>query len=369
MQPVSFKELKSKFNFCLGITRWKRANFLFFVGGKENAEFVALRDYDRAIRDAQTRGGRVICWASSATDGLAAAAEAAGVELFLVEDGFIRSSGLGIKLNMPASLCFSRQGIHYDARQPSNLELFLATHQFTPEERLRGQALVDTMRAKGITKYNLKTTGARKSLWPDRGADRREKILVIGQVGDDASLRYGAPGIAGNEGLLSQVRTRHPKADIAYRPHPDVVAKLRNGAVSEDTLHALDVRLAAGGDLIELLREADNVHVASSQTGFEALLFGVNVVCHGVPFYAGWGLTDDIGTRHDRGRVLTLEELVYGAFCAYPLYVDPYTGQESTPEQTIDLILSGRRWPQAPRSYILCVWWKRRARKLRVALT
>ena len=39
----------------------------------------------------------------------------------------------------------------------------------------------------------------------------------------------------------------------------------------------------------------DEVHVNSSLAGFEALLRGTKVSTYGVPFYAGWGLTEDHG--------------------------------------------------------------------------
>ena len=44
----------------------------------------------------------------------------------------------------------------------------------------------------------------------------------------------------------------------------------------------------------ELLTVVDEVHVLTSLTGFEALLRGKMVICYGQPFYAGWGLTNDL---------------------------------------------------------------------------
>jgi capsular polysaccharide export protein len=46
--------------------------------------------------------------------------------------------------------------------------------------------------------------------------------------------------------------------------------------------------------LASLLAQVDGVHVICSLAGFEALLRGVPVTVHGVPFYAGWGLTRDL---------------------------------------------------------------------------
>ena len=58
--------------------------------------------------------------------------------------------------------------------------------------------------------------------------------------------------------------------------------------------------------------------------GFEALIRGLKVVTYGVPFYAGWGLTEDKLKNHywfkRRTRTLSLQELVYIALINYPSY-------------------------------------------------
>jgi capsular polysaccharide export protein len=71
----------------------------------------------------------------------------------------------------------------------------------------------------------------------------------------------------------------------------------------------------------------DEVHVNTSLAGFEALLRGKCVTTHGVPFYAGWGLTRDLGpvpVRRTARR--SLDELVAATLLQYPRYLDPVTG-------------------------------------------
>jgi len=76
-----------------------------------------------------------------------------------------------------------------------------------------------------------------------------------------------------------------------------------------------------------LIAMADELHVNSSLAGFEALLRGKPVTVHGVPFYAGWGLTTDRGPVPARRTVRrTLDELVAAAYLLYPRYLDPETG-------------------------------------------
>ena len=68
----------------------------------------------------------------------------------------------------------------------------------------------------------------------------------------------------------------------------------------------------------ELLAAVDEVHVLTSLAGFEALQRGKRVVTYGQPFYAGWGLTEDIYPVDRRTRRLSLDELVAGALIVYP---------------------------------------------------
>jgi capsular polysaccharide export protein len=71
----------------------------------------------------------------------------------------------------------------------------------------------------------------------------------------------------------------------------------------------------------------DEVHVNTSLAGFEALLRGKQVTTYGVPFYAGWGLTRDLGPVPARRTARrSLDELVAAALLLYPRYLDPITG-------------------------------------------
>lgn len=352
--------LKNKKSICLGITPWKRANFLHFVGGSCMARFEALSKYEDAVDMAARTDSRIICWASAVPDGLKDYCNRKRVPLVLVEDGFIRSAGLGIKLNLPASLCFSFDGIHYDSTSSSELETYLETGELTKQEREDGEDLVAILRDMRISKYNI---GGTSASWPGDSSSRR--ILVIGQVEDDASVRLGSPEVKRNLELLKRARARNPEASIVYRPHPDVTSGLRAGTVKvSDALNECD-KVSETEDLWELIETADEVHVISSQTGFEALLLGKQVVCHGQPFYAGWGLTTDLIPPERRTAHLSLAELCYKALIGYPSYIDPDTGAPATVFDTIERIQSKKTWPSAPRSYVLGVWLKRKVRQFK----
>ena len=76
----------------------------------------------------------------------------------------------------------------------------------------------------------------------------------------------------------------------------------------------------------------DTLETFSSLSGFEALLRGKKVCVHGAPFYAGWGLCQDLTEIEGRGRSRTLPELVYLALVKYARTIDPVSLLPCTPE-------------------------------------
>ena len=73
----------------------------------------------------------------------------------------------------------------------------------------------------------------------------------------------------------------------------------------------------------------------TSLTGFEALLRGKTVYCYGLPFYAGWGLTQDYLALQRRNRKLALWELIAGTLIHYPAYIHPATRSITDAHTTI----------------------------------
>ena len=247
-----------------------------------------------------------------------------------VEDGFIRSRGLGSNLCRPSSLSIDPVGIYFDSRRPSGLEQLLNQHELTDQELARGETLVDLLRQHGVSKYNV---GTIKPFTPP--ADGRSLVLVVGQVDGDASILTGSPVIRSNEALLWAVRDARPEAHILFKPHPDVVAGNRAGAISAECLaHCVDSQVLDLG-LTSLYPHVDELHTMTSLSGFEALVQGVNVTTWGQPFYSGWGLTEDRHPAPRRQRPLPLAALVYLTLVAYPRYIDWQSGLWMSPEQLI----------------------------------
>jgi capsular polysaccharide export protein len=305
--------------YAAGFSRWKRPLVRFYFAGS-TVRFV------RSPRMAPA-GATLAVWGRREV--------AADVNLIRMEDGFLRSVGLGADLVRPLSWVMDNLGIYYDATRPSRLEQLLQTTVFDASLLARAAALRETIRRHGLTKYNV---GA--GHWQRPAAGR--VILVPGQVESDASIAWGSPGIKRNIELLQAVRVANPDAHVIYKPHPDVVAGLRKrGAGEEEAARFCDetvIDCAMG----ELLDGVDEVHTLTSLAGFEALLRDKKVVCYGQPFYAGWGLTRDIHPLPRRTRRLSVDELVAGVLLLYPVYVSRATGRFTTVERALHELLAWR---------------------------
>lgn len=319
-----------------GFSWWKRHEIARFLWTPAHPLHFFWSE-QRAIAHAARMGGAIAVWPSRVSAGLAAAAAARGVALVRVEDGFVRSVGLGSNLVPPSSIAIDRRGIHYDPTRASDLEVLLAEGEFPPALLERAQRLSATILAAGISKYG----GDAAHSFPERAVGKR-LVLVAGQVEDDQSVLLGGAGLTSNLEVLRRARGLEPDAEIWFRPHPDVDAGHRKGAVRDDDALAHADRIVRGGTMARLLDLVDAVHVLTSLTGFEALLRGRAVTCHGVPFYAGWGLTRDLAPIPDRrGRRLGLAELVAAVLIVYPRYLDPVTGLPCPPEVLIARMASG----------------------------
>ncbi|MEJ6402549.1 capsular polysaccharide biosynthesis protein [Yoonia sp. 2307UL14-13] len=302
------------------IRLWKRAH-MQRIFGKPRRMIFAKGDAAQVAKKAERR---LMAWAATGRE-----------DAVLVEDGFLRSRGLGADLIPPLSLVLDDLGIYYDATRPSRLEALInESADLDAGARQRATALIARIREAGLSKYNLQGRDA----LPDLPAGRR--ILVPGQVEDDASIRLGTGEVATNGALLQAVRAANPAAIILYKPHPDVEAGLRPGEVADAS--ALADVILPNVDPIAAIDAADEVWTMTSLLGFEALLRGKAVTCLGTPFYAGWGLTDDRAMPVPRREArVDLAALVYATLIAYPRYVDPVTGLPCPVEVIVDRLEHG----------------------------
>lgn len=122
--------------------------------------------------------------------------------------------------------------------------------------------------------------------------------------------------------------------------------------------------------VVSCIEACDVVVTMTSLTGFDALLRNKQVVVHGRPFYAGWGLTQDCLPVPRRSRSLSLDELVAGALLHYPLYWDPVLKGYTSCEAVLRRLLEQRTALEQSGSLqgLKSGWLRRQWRKSRVLL-
>jgi capsular polysaccharide export protein len=312
LQRRIFAENRRNF-VCFDMSYWKRPfvrRYLRAPGRK-----VRFASSPREL-EGVTEPLTAVVWASRKTPELSAWATERGVPLWHMEDGFLRSTGLGSDLTAPGSLVLDPQGIYYDPSRPSRLEQLLQTAGFSVAELDRARRLRKLIVDSKISKYNLPATEKLEL----RARPAQRVLLVPGQVADDASVRLGTQAVSDNLSLLRAVRSAHPDAYIVYKPHPDVLSGNRSGKLHDVADPPWDL-VVGQVPIASCLAAVHEVHTMTSLVGFEALLRGIPVVTYGQPFYAGWGLTQDRAPLARRTRQLTLDELVAGSLLRYPRYI------------------------------------------------
>lgn len=311
-----------------GVRRWKHPvlqAFLHSTAGE--VRFAA--DKAQALSLCEAKNGTLVQWASKRDSSLLQQAHDRSIKTISTEDGFIRSRGLGSSHFRPYSLVFDAHGIYYDSGSPSDLEDILNQIQQRGDFAAlcgRAKRLISYLVQNDITKYNVGSVQTDVLERLGCMASRQERILVPGQVEDDASVRASGGTIRSNAQLLQAVRKDNPEAFIVYKPHPDVLSLNRSGIEAEKACMALADLTVTDCSISSLYSRVDRICVLSSQSGFEALLRSRKVTVYGRPFYAGWGLTEDKQRFEHRHGVLSIEALAAGVLLLYPRYFDWQSG-------------------------------------------
>ncbi len=303
---------------AVGFSLWKKAWLSAYTTDfAEKVEFVSVARLNSIDDDYP-----VLVWGARDSDRIKK--KYSNRTVFTMEDGFVRSAGLGTDLKRPSSLIIDEKGIYYDSRSESDLENKLNSSFLSDSECEEARSVIKQLVSMGTTKYNV-GDALESSLVSWIGEQKeigKEVVLVPGQVEGDASIEFGSPHIKTNLQLLKAVRKDYPDACVIYKPHPDIVAKNRTNESSFDQESLLSDKIIDKSNIALLYSEVDRVCVITSLSGFEALLRGVNVSVYGLPFYAGWGLTDDKEYCARRKAKLSLTELVFTSLISYPRYVN-----------------------------------------------
>jgi capsular polysaccharide export protein len=333
---AAFRRKHQKPQIFVGMRLWKRGFLRRFFKDTAKAPFF-IEDPEKAVKAAVRDGADVLVWSGKETVELSDLCARENVTLYRVEDGFLRSVGLGAALIEPVSLALDDLGIYYDPTRESRLERLITRSLALSEHSLqRAEKIKDRMIALKLSKYNL------QSETPDIPSGMHT-VLIPGQVEDDQSILKGAGEVKTNLDLVRASRGAFPDSYLIYKPHPDVMAGLRNGGAAAEQITKIADLVLPDADIADLLDRVDCVSTITSLTGFEALLRGKSVTCFGAPFYAGWGLTDDRGSVPERRHAKpSLHGLIHATLIDYPNYWDPVTGRPCKIETILDRFAEGQ---------------------------
>ncbi|EGO4877225.1 capsular polysaccharide biosynthesis protein [Campylobacter lari] len=338
--------------YFLGFTLWKRWFMKPFFKAKNN-KITFLNSLDELYKTKLNSEDKIFIWGKKYDKFLLA--KDFSNEIFLVEDGFLRSVFLGSDLTRPFSLIVDSKGLYVDPSKPSDLEDILQNHIFDESLKQRAKKLITTIMQNKFSKYNgLKHEKLNFNT-------NKKIILIPAQVEDDASMILGGAGFDTLK-LLQSVRKANENAFIVFKPHPDVLSGNRKGLKDKSIILKYCDEIIENVSIDSAINASDEVHTITSTSGFDALLRGKKVVVYGKPFYAGWGLTSDLHEIPRRTRVLSLEELVAGVLILYPRYIHPKSKNLCEVELALDIMLKMQkdyfskfylRWFMDIRIYIL----------------
>ncbi|MDG50286.1 capsular polysaccharide biosynthesis protein [Campylobacter coli] len=326
--------------YFLGFTLWKRWFMRPFFKAKNN-KIIFLNSLDELYKANLNPEDKIFIWGKKYDKTLLA--KDFSNEIFLVEDGFLRSVFLGSDLTRPFSLIVDNKGLYVDPSKPSDLEDILQNYKFDDGLKQRAKKLITTITQNKFSKYNgLKHEKLNFNT-------NKKIILIPAQVEDDASMILGGAGFDTLK-LLQSVRKANENAFIVFKPHPDVLSGNRKGLKDKSIILKYCDEIIENVSIDSAINASDEVHTITSTSGFDALLRGKKVVVYGKPFYAGWGLTSDLHKIPRRTRVLSLEELVAGVLILYPRYIHPKSKNLCEVELALDTMLAlqkdyfSKRW-------------------------
>lgn len=102
--------------YCINFARWKQSHINTFLKAENKVIFVSSAK--KAIKNGFNSSSQLVTWASKNQCEVDKLKERFGITPWQVEDGFIRSTGLGTDLTAPASLVLDKTGVYYDPNKP-----------------------------------------------------------------------------------------------------------------------------------------------------------------------------------------------------------------------------------------------------------
>lgn len=272
-----------------------------------------------------------------------------------LEDGFLRSLGLGVQGYPPFAIVYDDIGIYYDTTRPSRLEYLILTTTLTAEQLAQAEEAMSKIKEYRLSKYNQA---------PDFINQQSQSpiVLVVDQTFGDMAIKYGQAAPHTFTTMLETAISENPNAEIWVKIHPDVLSGKKKGHFASFSSYPKNVHFFTEDvNSISLLQAVEKVYCVTSQMGFEALMLGKTVITFGVPWYAGWGLTDD---RHSAIAKLKSEQrrtkrnllaLFYAAYFSYSRYINPNNGERGSIFDVIDYLHRAKTLNDQLRGDLYCV--------------
>lgn len=258
---------------------------------------------------------------------------------FTKDDFFVKSSEKVIRLahgiissystnEDSFSLYQSFQGVYFDSRHESNIESLLRS-SWTPDEQ---DNVIANLALQMINKYRITKTNdypqVSFSFFLNNGLPN---VLLIDQPIGDESVIYGSSNEQTFNDMLLHVFHNADIANIYIKLHPDTINYGKEGYLQK-LLHKHNLYehplihvIEDNYNIASFFNFVDEVFVVTSQVGFEALLRGKTVSCFGMPFYSGWGLTNDMQVSTKPKPERTIIDLFVAIMLKYTSYINPFT--------------------------------------------
>ena len=267
-----------------------------------------------------------------------------GKKAFILEDGFIRSLGIGLSGEATLSISLCGDTAYYDAYGVSNFEKSLNSGRiFTLNEIDKAKKAIQLIIDHKVSKYN------NSPYLPIKIGDPNKKktLLVDQRLGDQSIASAMADETTFKDMLIDAIRD-NPDHDIIIKRHPDAIKGGKGSCFNDDVInftrnisnvHIIDYDIHPH----QLINMSDKIYVVSSGLGIEALFYGKEVYCYGVPFYSNWGITHDKIKLKRRIQKRSIEEIFYVSYIEYARYYSPDNKNICDIEECISYILRKRK--------------------------
>lgn len=270
-------------------------------------------------------------------------AKETGKPIVYLEDGFIRSIKIGLSKSPGLSIIWDDLSPYYNANIETRLEQILNSDFFIKDDQKeKAKNTIDFIVKNNISKYNHSPI-----VDLEIGRKGHKKILLVDQRFGDMSVEMGMGSERTFDDMLREALEKGKEYDIIIKQHPDSITGGKKSYFNNE-------KIAFTKDLpnvfiidydinpYSLMKNMEEVFVCTSGLGFEALLAGKKVTCFGVPFYSGWGVTEDKIRSPRRLKSRSIEEIFYVAYILLSRYFNPETNKICDIKEVCEYIIRNR---------------------------